>query len=197
MTGEILPLPTPSTARSLTVETERLRLRIVSPEDRTALQALMTAEISRWVAAWPHPLDGATADAVIRQHLLDADEGRCLPLVIVERSTERIVGWIRLGIDEAGSERSGELGYWIGEASQGQGYALEAARGVLTMAFSTLDLAWIEAGAQPANAASQRVLERLGMHPVGERPVYAPARQRWGTCLFWRVDRRGGALVRG
>lgn len=197
MTGEILQDPRPSAARSITVETERLRLRLVSLEDRAALQALMTAGISRWVATWPHPLDSATAGAIIGQSLLDADEGRCLPLVIVERSTERIVGWIRLGIHEAGPERSGELGYWIGEASQGQGYALEAARGVLTMAFSTLDLAWIEAGAQPANAISHRVLEKLGMHPVGERPVYAPARQRWGTCFFWRVDRRGGALVRG
>ncbi len=197
MTGEILRNPKPSTARSITVETARLRLRVVSLEDRAALQALMTAGISRWVAAWPHPLDSATAEAIIGQSLLDADAGRCLPLVIVERSSERIVGWIRLGVQDVGSEPSGELGYWIGEASQGQGYALEAARGVLAVAFSTLDLAWIEAGVQPANAISHRVVEKLGMHPVGERPVYAPARQRWGTCLFWRVDRPGQAFVGG
>ena len=37
------------------LETARLRLRCVAPDDAHATSAMMTPEVSRWVAYWPFP----------------------------------------------------------------------------------------------------------------------------------------------
>ena len=56
-----------------------------------------------------------------------------------------------------------ELGYTLARAAWGRGYATEAARAVLRWAFAGLRLPRVVAVADPANTASLRVLEKLGM----------------------------------
>jgi RimJ/RimL family protein N-acetyltransferase len=58
--------------------------------------------------------------------------------------------------------RSAALGYCLAEAAWGHGYATEAAAAVLTWAFATLDLNRVQAETDTRNAASARVLEKLG-----------------------------------
>lgn len=55
-----------------------------------------------------------------------------------------------------------ELGYWINRDSWGRGFATEAARLAVGFAFSHLGLETLEAGHFADNAASGRVLEKLG-----------------------------------
>ncbi len=94
------------------------------------------------------------------------------------------VGWdYRLADDDT----RGELGYWIGEPFQGQGYATEAAGGLISAAFNTLELATIQAGARLDNAESFSVLEKLGMRAVGERTVFARNRDRHETCRYYEI----------
>ena len=85
--------------------------------------------------------------------------------------------------------RVGELGYWIGEAFQGHGYTREAVPHLLRLAFARLRVDRIEAGAQPGNVASFRVMRGLGMEPVGPRQVWAPAREREETCRYFAISR--------
>jgi RimJ/RimL family protein N-acetyltransferase len=54
------------------------------------------------------------------------------------------------------------LGYCYGERAWGRGYATEAARALLQWAFATLDLNRVQAETDTRNAASARVLEKLG-----------------------------------
>jgi RimJ/RimL family protein N-acetyltransferase len=54
------------------------------------------------------------------------------------------------------------LGYCLGEATWGHGYATEAARALLQWAFDTLDLNRVQAQTDTRNLASARVLEKLG-----------------------------------
>lgn len=56
-----------------------------------------------------------------------------------------------------------DLGYAFLPAFRGQGYALEAARACLDEAANRLQAPRVLAITSPANAASARVLERLGM----------------------------------
>ena len=58
--------------------------------------------------------------------------------------------------------RSASLGYCLSDAAWGHGYATEAARSVLHWAFDTLDLNRVQAETDTRNAASARVLEKLG-----------------------------------
>jgi RimJ/RimL family protein N-acetyltransferase len=64
------------------------------------------------------------------------------------------------GLEGPGSR--GELGYWVGRSHQNRGYATTAARRIVAFGFARLGLAIIDAAIAPDNAASRRVLEKLG-----------------------------------
>ena len=65
-------------------------------------------------------------------------------------------------------EGSAELGYWIGEAYQGRGYATEASKVLIKRAFDDLGIERIFASYKCENAASKRVLEKLGFEFYAE-----------------------------
>ncbi len=58
--------------------------------------------------------------------------------------------------------RVAEIGYWLGRAHWGQGYATEAVIEVTRYAFQKFDIDRIEAGVFGWNQASCRVLEKAG-----------------------------------
>ncbi len=60
------------------------------------------------------------------------------------------------------SQRSAEVGYWLGRAFWGRGLASEAARALSEHAFATYDLARLYALVFAWNPASGRVLEKAG-----------------------------------
>jgi ribosomal-protein-alanine N-acetyltransferase len=55
-----------------------------------------------------------------------------------------------------------ELLYGIAESLWGQGYATEVAQAVMTYCFDSLHMPAVRASTDEANAASRRVLEKLG-----------------------------------
>ena len=63
--------------------------------------------------------------------------------------------------------RSALLGYCLDEPAWGQGFATEAAGALLQWAFNTLDLNRVQSEADTRNAASGRVLEKLGFSHEG------------------------------
>lgn len=69
-----------------------------------------------------------------------------------------------------------EIGYALGKAYWGAGYATEAGRAVLRWGFDTQPLESIIAVAYPENLASRRVMERLGMTYEGDIERYYDAR---------------------
>jgi RimJ/RimL family protein N-acetyltransferase len=62
-----------------------------------------------------------------------------------------------------------ELGFHLRRSAWGQGYATEAARSCLAAAFAGLGLDQVIAIVAPGNAASARVLEKIGMQRAGKR----------------------------
>jgi RimJ/RimL family protein N-acetyltransferase len=76
------------------------------------------------------------------------------------------VGWCGLGyradVDEV------DLGFRLLRRYWGQGYATEASRAALRLGFTRFGLMRIVGRAMRDNLASQRVLTKLGMRPVGE-----------------------------
>ncbi|ALE07188.1 GCN5 family acetyltransferase [Arthrobacter sp. ERGS1:01] len=73
------------------------------------------------------------------------------------------------GVPEDGGvpERVGEIGWTLSPAAQGRGYATEAARAVLELAFGQLNFYRMEARLDARNDASSALCERLGMHREG------------------------------
>ena len=79
---------------------------------------------------------------------------------------QRVVGTCTLAeIDR--TNRRAELGFALARAFWGRGLILRALPTVIQFAFERLDLRRIEADADPRNAASIHVLERLGFQREG------------------------------
>ena len=74
--------------------------------------------------------------------------------------------------DESEAERA-ELGYWIGVPSWNQGYATEAAAAVVSYAFGELNLHRVWAQHLARNAASGRVMQKIGMQHEGRLRQHA------------------------
>lgn len=88
---------------------------------------------------------------------------------VIEQSSGALIGDAGL-YRTAGGEI--ELGYTLGVAWWGRGYATEAAGAWLRFAFKELDVPEVVALAEPANVASLHVLTKLGMQRAGERLAF-------------------------
>ena len=72
-----------------------------------------------------------------------------------------------------GQARDGQLTYWIGRPFRGRGYATLAGRLVLRAALHQLRLRRIDSCAHADNAASIRVLQKLGFRRCDPQPIAA------------------------
>jgi ribosomal-protein-alanine N-acetyltransferase len=106
------------------------------------------------------------------------------------KDTGALAGWITLE-RRKGELRRGALGYWLGEAYHGRGFAREALVAVVRAGFGLLDVDVIEAGAQTENAKSFAVMRACGMSEAGMRMVYAASRCRSELCQFYEIGRGG------
>ncbi|PWI20758.1 GNAT family N-acetyltransferase [Streptomyces sp. Act143] len=143
------------------LHTARLRLRPFTGADTDPLFALHSSVyVLRY---WDSPpwTERSRAERFIAVCQKMADEGSGARMAIDRASDGAFVGWIGLtGWNP--DYRSATLGYVLDDAVWGQGYATEAAQAVLQWAFDTLDLNRVQAETDTRNAASARVLEKVG-----------------------------------
>ena len=153
------------------IETDRLRLRPFTPADRDAIHAIYAdPEVMRHVGHGPHrtPADTDAALQAFRRML----QSRGISfLAVVERATGRLIGDAGLYPVE-GADGDVELGYTLARAAWGRGYATEAALALVEHARTALAASRVVATVDPANTASKRVLEKVGMTADGERIAY-------------------------
>ncbi|KAB2970995.1 GNAT family N-acetyltransferase [Streptomyces sp. SS1-1] len=143
------------------LHTERLRLRPFTDADADSLFALHSS--SHVLRYWDSPpwTDPARAQRFLANCRTLEDEGTGARVAIDRVSDGAFVGWCGLS-DWNPTYRSASLGYVLGAAMWGHGYATEAAHALLRWAFDTLDLNRVQAEADTRNQASARVLEKLG-----------------------------------
>jgi len=91
------------------------------------------------------------------------DDPQWISLVIESIEHNKVIGNTGLGIKESEGQKHGTIGYLIGEAYQGRGYATEAATGLISFGFTELGLHRIAARTGLDNTRSWRLMERLGM----------------------------------
>jgi ribosomal-protein-alanine N-acetyltransferase len=107
-----------------------------------------------------------------------------LTLAIVLRRTGEIVGWCGLGRLDFDQSRT-EIYFVISREHWGQGLATEAAAAMLGYAFDELCVRRVVAVVAPANHASVRVIEKLGMRYDGTvRGLTAGHRDYEGHSLY-------------
>ncbi|MBT6009043.1 MAG: GNAT family N-acetyltransferase [Rhodobacterales bacterium] len=117
-----------------------------------------------------------------------------LPLFIIRRNDNQLVGAITLDNIRRGPSQSGTLGYWIGQDFARLGYMSEAVKAVVAYSFSKIDLSRIEAATLPNNSASRGLLEKSGFKYEGVAQSYLQISGRWRSHVLYanlRNDRRG------
>ena len=142
--------------------TERLILRSFTFEDAADVQRLAgDRDIASTLPNMPHPYEDGMAEKWIRSCSEKFEKDEALNFAITLRTDKKLIGGIELRLDR--ENESGELGYWIGKPYWNCGYATEAARAVVAYGFEVLKLNRVHAKHFKRNAASRRVLEKIGM----------------------------------
>jgi [ribosomal protein S5]-alanine N-acetyltransferase len=158
-----------SPARVLdTLETDRLTLRRSRVGDAAAYRQLWTERDPR---VPPHRRVNSEGRPTVQDIAAQIRAEREQPgpgLLAVERKgTAGVIGYCGLIIHGNGSPDEPELAYELLRAAHGCGYATEAARAVVTWACQA-GYRRLWAGVWDWNAASRRVLDKLGFRETGQ-----------------------------
>ena len=158
------PVPQDLSAVDWPVSTERLTIRPATADDAEATWRIRSLpEVSHWLTR--------TADDRERYTRNFADPERLSKILVIERDGS-VVGDLMLLVEDAWSQAEvagqargvqAELGWVIDPAHAGQGYATEAAGALLRVCFEGLGLRRVIAQCFADNAASWRIMEKLGM----------------------------------
>lgn len=151
------------------IETERLYLRTFTPDDANLIFSLnRDPEVTQYTLDPVTSLEQAgqiLVNTILPQYALYGHGRWAVHL----KSSGTFLGWC--GLKTRPEQHEIDLGYRFLKASWGQGFATEAAFASLDHGFRKLGHQRIIGRALPGNQASIRVLEKCGMHYLGEEIV--------------------------
>ena len=185
--------------------TERLILRTWREEDRAPFAAMNADPVV--MQHYPETLTEAESNAIVdRLEQTYAETGMTL-FAVEEQASGRFIGMIGLKpvADQLPIAPAIELGWRLAADVWGQGLATEGARAVVRLGFDEFGLDRLLAFTTPRNAASRRVMQKIGLvrdtqadfdhpalppdHPLLRHVVYSVDRDSW-------ISTTTGALIR-
>jgi [ribosomal protein S5]-alanine N-acetyltransferase len=171
----------PVTLTARRIDAAPVILRALRIKDRREWETLR-AENIEWLRPWEATSPERTASRLafrqlVRQFDREAADGRLQPFVI--ETEGRLVGQMHLFGIAWGSFRSASAGYWVAKSVAGQGIMPLALAAACDHAFIALGLHRVEVNIRPENAASLRVVEKLGFRDEGIRLRYLHIAGDW------------------
>lgn len=155
--------------RTRVVHTPRLVLRPFEQGDLDALHAIRSREdVNRYLYDRPMSREDAAAKLAerIEWYSTVAEPGDTLLLAVTLRGpggeSGELIGDVNLHWHR-GEHRQAEVGYVLHPDHAGRGFATEATRPLIDLAFAELGVHRVCGRLDGRNAASARVLEKLGM----------------------------------
>jgi RimJ/RimL family protein N-acetyltransferase len=167
------------------LRTARLELRALREADLEPFAAMMADErVYGWLGGKASaPADAWRSMATFLGHWTLRGYGQW---ALEERESGRFVG--RAGLWQPHGWPGLEVGWTVAADQWGKGYATEAGRASLEWGFATLDVDQIISLTRTDNAASRRVMTKLGlryshdMELLGHKQVvYAITRDEWNS----------------
>ncbi|WP_442600690.1 GNAT family N-acetyltransferase [Paenibacillus sp. KN14-4R] len=111
---------------------------------------------------------------------LNMERGLLYKVWIYKRDEpDKIIGSIALSNIVRGAFLSCHLGYRIDQEESNKGYITEGIKQMIEVAFNELQLHRIEANIMPKNAASLKVVEKLGFYHEGLAKKYLKINGKW------------------
>lgn len=174
--------------------------------DRAAWSAVRLAN-EHWLAPWESTPPG-TVGSFAQRHTRAAygpqfralrraaREGTTLPFMIVYDG--QLVGQLTVGNIVRGSSNSAVLGYWVDSRVAGRGIAPVSVALAVDHCFGPVGLHRVEANIRPENAASRRVVAKLGFREEGLHLRYLAidGAYRDHICYALTAEEVPGGLLR-
>jgi RimJ/RimL family protein N-acetyltransferase len=172
----------------LPVETARLYLRPFADADLDAMHEIYSAAgVMRWLSERVRTRDEVRELLGRKQANLGvARDGDVLSVAAELRETGELVGDVSL-VCRSVEHRQAEIGFVMHPAHHGRGYAGEAARPLLELAFSTFGFHRVIGRLEPRNGGSARVLEKLGMRREAHLVENEWIKGEWQSELVYAV----------
>jgi len=147
------------------IETARLRLRVLVPEDAETLSTIWSdPEVTKFIPIILFRTKEETKEFIplTRQRWEERGFGM---FAVMTRENDTMIGYC--GLQFLNGTGEVEIYYGFSKDAWDQGFATEAARAVLRFGFEQVKLESIAGVTQPENIASKNVLEKIGMeeHP--------------------------------
>jgi [ribosomal protein S5]-alanine N-acetyltransferase len=178
---------TQNAAEPLVLETNRLRLRRFRESDVDAIFAIIGDDVA--MQHYPRMFNRSDAEEWVERNLRRyIEHGYGLFAVTLKDSGELIgdCGMVKQHLED---ETALEVGYHFRRDQWGHGYATEAARACMELAFRDYGAEKVISLIRPENAPSRRVAERNGMklerqiiHYGLPHLVYAMRREHYGQA---------------
>ncbi|MFB6363897.1 GNAT family N-acetyltransferase [Paenibacillus elgii] len=184
---------------------DRIYIRPLDLPDVPALH-LLRAENETFFRPF-EPLQDSNAftlDAVresLVKTIAEREQDRTYAFGIFLNGTDELIGRATLSSIVRGPWQNANLGYYISERFNGQGYMSEAVSLVLQFAFKNCGLHRVQAAIMPRNRGSIRVVEKNAMRLEGlarnylqiygvweDHAIYAMTREEWPPAPGDRID---------
>ncbi|HEY2138200.1 MAG TPA: GNAT family N-acetyltransferase [Xanthobacteraceae bacterium] len=179
------------------LETERLVLRAPRLGDAKTVTALANdRHIAENTARIPHPYRLTDAKDWIAGANKNPDDEQ----YVITLASGTLIGACGLEMRDGPPPA---IGYWLGQAYRGKGYATEAVHALIDHAFDDLEHEALQSSARVTNPASRRVLEKCGFQWTGVglcriRAIHSSApvdrfrleRGIWASLKSWGKTRR-------
>jgi ribosomal-protein-alanine N-acetyltransferase len=124
---------------------------------------------------------------MLRAARREARAGRALPFTVTYDGA--LVGQVTVSTVVRGAFDSASVGYWVDERVAGRGVTPTALALVLDHCFRAVGLHRVEAAVRPENAASLRVVRKLGLREEGMRLRLLFIDGAWRDHLSFAVTR--------
>lgn len=171
----------------------RLLMRPLRPDDFTQWREVRRRNI-KWLTRWePSRLPGAPdivedrSVFVLRCHARDREWQLGAGYGFGMFVDGRFAGEVNLNSVQRGPFQNAYVGYWIDEVQAGQGYTPEGVALVARFAFEQLSLHRIQISIVPRNAASRRVVEKLGIRAEGVAERYLEINGVWEDHIRFAI----------
>ena len=171
----------------MTLTTERLVLRPFRAGDFEAVHAYASdPAVTRYTSFGPNTQE-QTREFLARCEAESSEEKRShYNLAVTFRGEDRVVGGAGFNVDHP-LHGGAELGYVLHKDVWGKGVAAESAGAMIDFAFGTLGLHRIVARCHPANMASARVMEKVGMQYEGRQREVMYLKGEWWDFLVYAI----------
>lgn len=179
------------------LSSDRLLLREMTLRDQLAWIDLRNAN-AMWLKPWDPTNPLGTPEPMSFRQMLAAKRAAAhagtgyswvMTLPQLHSKNPPIIGQISVSGIQYGAARTASIGYWIDSSHAGFGLMPEACALVIDHCFQTLALHRLEINIRPENAASLRVVQKLGFRDEGLRKGFLHIDGAWRDHRTFALNR--------